>query len=237
MSLRRQPANGWLTDCRRITSSRQRLCEKSWPVGVLPLKAALPSNSPDRLSSRYRYGILRTSAYAAPNHTAEIARIFFRVPIASVSLLDRNRIWFKSHHGIHTSQVKRARGFCASTILSVGIYRLCDPNRMEGGLHRPEQRLVRIIPDDTTEKARRSCGLMGNPPRIGPENRQPDATAPLDSILRTEQLRERPQRSPDYEIENRALVSLVRALADHLGRFFKPWPTRFSKYGGLAPRV
>jgi GAF domain-containing protein len=38
--------------------------------------------------------------------------------------------------------------------------------------------------------------------------------APLESILRTEQLRERPQRSPDYETENQALASLVRALAD-----------------------
>ena len=38
--------------------------------------------------------------------------------------------------------------------------------------------------------------------------------APLESILRTEQLRERLQRSPDYETENQALASLVRALAD-----------------------
>jgi PAS domain S-box-containing protein len=38
--------------------------------------------------------------------------------------------------------------------------------------------------------------------------------APLESILRTEQLRERPQRSPDYKTENQALASLVRALAD-----------------------
>jgi PAS domain S-box-containing protein len=38
--------------------------------------------------------------------------------------------------------------------------------------------------------------------------------APLESILRTEQLHERPQRSPDYETENQALASLVRTLAD-----------------------
>jgi GAF domain-containing protein len=55
---------------------------------------------------------------------------------------------------------------------------------------------------------------MGKPPRIGRENRQADATAPLESILRTERLRARPQRSPDHESENRALASLVQALAD-----------------------
>jgi PAS domain S-box-containing protein len=39
-------------------------------------------------------------------------------------------------------------------------------------------------------------------------------TAPLDSILCTEQLQYRPSRPPDYERENRALVKLVSALAD-----------------------
>jgi PAS domain S-box-containing protein len=37
---------------------------------------------------------------------------------------------------------------------------------------------------------------------------------PLESILRTDQLRRRPSRPPDYEKENRALVALARALAD-----------------------
>jgi formate hydrogenlyase transcriptional activator len=40
------------------------------------------------------------------------------------------------------------------------------------------------------------------------------ALVSLESILRTNDLRERPPRSPDYETENRALASLVRALAD-----------------------
>ena len=47
-----------------------------------------------------------------------------------------------------------------------------------------------------------------------PSRTQAEAMAPLESILRTGQLRERPQRSPDYETENQALASLVRALAD-----------------------
>ncbi|MFZ0536844.1 MAG: GAF domain-containing protein, partial [Candidatus Sulfotelmatobacter sp.] len=40
---------------------------------------------------------------------------------------------------------------------------------------------------------------------------------PLESILRTQELRERPSRSPDYETENRALVALANALADSPG--------------------
>jgi len=38
--------------------------------------------------------------------------------------------------------------------------------------------------------------------------------APLESILCTEELHSRPSRPPDYEKENRALVTLVSALAD-----------------------
>jgi PAS domain S-box-containing protein len=41
------------------------------------------------------------------------------------------------------------------------------------------------------------------------------ATAPLDAILCTERLRQRPKRHPDYEAENRALATLVQALADN----------------------
>ncbi len=45
------------------------------------------------------------------------------------------------------------------------------------------------------------------------QNHRP-GVASLESILCTEELNRRPSRSPDYEKENRALVSLARALAD-----------------------
>jgi hypothetical protein len=41
--------------------------------------------------------------------------------------------------------------------------------------------------------------------------------ASLESILCTQELRNRPSRSPDYEKENRALVALANALADSPG--------------------
>src|SRR6516165_11300406 len=41
-----------------------------------------------------------------------------------------------------------------------------------------------------------------------------DGLVPLESILCTEELNRRPTRPPDYETENRALVSLAQALAE-----------------------
>jgi PAS domain S-box-containing protein len=52
------------------------------------------------------------------------------------------------------------------------------------------------------------------------EDSIPEAGAPLESILCTEELQRRVSRPPDYEKENRALVKLVSALADSPSTIF-----------------
>jgi PAS domain S-box-containing protein len=49
----------------------------------------------------------------------------------------------------------------------------------------------------------------------------PEGAASLESILCTEELRRRPSRPPDYEKENRALVSLASAFADSPSTIFR----------------
>ena len=49
----------------------------------------------------------------------------------------------------------------------------------------------------------------------------PEAGAPLESILCTEELQRRQSRPPDYEKENRALVKLASALADSPSTIFQ----------------
>ena len=53
------------------------------------------------------------------------------------------------------------------------------------------------------------------------EGSVPEAGAPLESILCTEELQRRVSRPPDYEKENRALVALMAALADSPGSIFQ----------------
>lgn len=53
------------------------------------------------------------------------------------------------------------------------------------------------------------------------EDSIPEAGAPLESILCTEELQRRPSRSPDYEKENRALVGLMSSLADSPSSIFE----------------
>jgi PAS domain S-box-containing protein len=49
----------------------------------------------------------------------------------------------------------------------------------------------------------------------------PEGTAPLESIVCTEELQGRPWRPPDFERENRALVALVSALSDSASTIFQ----------------
>jgi len=44
------------------------------------------------------------------------------VPVALVSLVDEDRIWFKSRHGLDADQIPRSPALCASVIFSDEAY-------------------------------------------------------------------------------------------------------------------
>ncbi len=90
------------------------------------MKSELPENEAERLVALRRYQILDTPPDGAFDHIAAMAANFFRVPIAIVSLVDEDRVWFKSHHGVEANQVGRDPGLCASAILSPEVYHLRD---------------------------------------------------------------------------------------------------------------
>jgi sigma-B regulation protein RsbU (phosphoserine phosphatase) len=65
----------------------------------------------------HRYKILDTPPDGAFERVTALAARLFEVPIAIVSIVDRDRIWFKSHHGLAVTEVARDSGLCASAIL------------------------------------------------------------------------------------------------------------------------
>ena len=77
----------------------------------------IPENDAERLAAVSRYGILDTPSDGAFDRITALAARIFDVPIAIVSVVDHDRIWFKSHHGLEISQIDRAPGLCASAIL------------------------------------------------------------------------------------------------------------------------
>jgi two-component sensor histidine kinase len=78
----------------------------------------IPQNEPQRLAAVRRYDILDTPPDGSFDRITAIAARRFNVPISIISIVDHDRIWFKSHHGVPLEQVGRDPGLCASAILS-----------------------------------------------------------------------------------------------------------------------
>jgi len=64
------------------------------------------------------------------------------VPIAIVSIVDHDRIWFKSHHALDAEQIDREPGLCASAILNHAPWIVADaeldPRKLANPLVRGE---------------------------------------------------------------------------------------------------
>jgi two-component sensor histidine kinase len=100
--------------------------------------SAAPDREGARLAALRRYAILDTPPDGSFDHIAAIAAKLFDVPIAIVSLVDHDRIWFKARHGIDIEQIDRNPGLCASAILQDDPYVLtdasCDPRSLTNPL-------------------------------------------------------------------------------------------------------
>ena len=69
-----------------------------------------------RLATLSRYEVLDTPPEAAFDRITQLASTIFKVPIVLISLVDRNRQWFKSCYGLDTRETDRSVSFCAHAI-------------------------------------------------------------------------------------------------------------------------
>ena len=76
----------------------------------------------ERLAALHSYEILDTPADGAFDRITALAARHFDVPVALVSLVDEDRIWFKSRHGLEAEEIPRSPGLCASVIFSDDAY-------------------------------------------------------------------------------------------------------------------
>jgi serine/threonine protein kinase len=77
----------------------------------------IPASEVERMNAVERYEILDTPPDGAFDRITGLAARLFDVPIAIVSIVDSDRIWFKSHHGLDVTEIGRDAGLCASAIL------------------------------------------------------------------------------------------------------------------------
>ncbi|MEQ9325941.1 MAG: GAF domain-containing sensor histidine kinase [Rhodospirillales bacterium] len=108
--------------------------------------ADLPDDELQRLQTLHDLGILDTEGDEIFDNLTRFASDLFGTPIALVSLVDENRQWFLSHHGIDATETPRSQSFCAHSIL--------DRNN------------VMVIPDATRDKRFSDNPLVTDNPGI-----------------------------------------------------------------------
>ncbi len=76
-----------------------------------------------------RYDILDTPSDGTFDRVTAMAARRFGVPISIISIVDRDRIWFKSRYGVNVEQIGRDPGLCASAILRPDPHILVDATK------------------------------------------------------------------------------------------------------------
>jgi sigma-B regulation protein RsbU (phosphoserine phosphatase) len=101
-------------------------------AGLMPVTTRTTAPDPaldveqQRLAAVRRFAILDTPPEDIFDRICALAARIFNVPIATVSIVDEDRIWFKAATGLSAGQIPRDPGLCASAILTDGPYLVTD---------------------------------------------------------------------------------------------------------------
>lgn len=88
--------------------------------------AIFPDNETSRLATLKGLDILDTPREDRFDRYTRIAARAFGVPIALISLIDSNRQWFKSAHGLDSDETPRDISFCGHAILGDNVFEVRD---------------------------------------------------------------------------------------------------------------
>ncbi|XTZ39239.1 sensor domain-containing diguanylate cyclase [Salmonella enterica] len=87
---------------------------------------AMPVNENERLKSLYMMDLLDKKDDERFDRLTRMAKTTFDVPIAVITLLDRDRQWLLSRNGIDVQEGPRNLSFCAHAILEEGAFIVKD---------------------------------------------------------------------------------------------------------------
>lgn len=100
-------------------------------LGEAVFEAPPPDNETARLATLAGLNILDTPTEPRFDRITRFAAQLFEAPICLISLIDAQRQWFKSRHGLDITETPRAFSFCAHAILSHDVTVVPDTLRDE----------------------------------------------------------------------------------------------------------
>ncbi len=93
--------------------------------------APLPTNERQRQADLVALKILDTPPEERFDRIVRLAKAIFRVPIAYIALVDRDRQWFKAKEGLAAAQTGRAESFCGHAIMQDSVMIVPDAREDE----------------------------------------------------------------------------------------------------------
>jgi phosphoribosyl 1,2-cyclic phosphodiesterase/CheY-like chemotaxis protein len=106
----------WLVAPFKVSYARARIHAWVLRTACRWIRAQTPAKEDQRLAALQHLAILDTPPDARFDRVTRIAASALGVPIALVSLIDRDRQWFKSCFGLNVSETSRDVAFCAHVV-------------------------------------------------------------------------------------------------------------------------
>ena len=106
----------WLTTPFTDSYARTKICAWVLRETCRWIRAPIPENEPARLTSLRALNILDTEPEERFDRITRVAAALFNVPMATITLLDGNRQWFKSCQGTAGREDPRDASFCAHVV-------------------------------------------------------------------------------------------------------------------------
>ena len=138
-------AMDWLVAPCSLSYARTKLRYWTLRLACRWVRARLPDDEAQRLAALHELAVLDTPPEERFDRITRIAAATFDVPIALISLVDKDRQWFKSCVGIDVSEAPREVAFCA---------------------HAVEQRADVVVPDTLQDDRFADNPLVAAGPRI-----------------------------------------------------------------------